>query len=95
MTDKAIAEELGRRLKKTRLRKNLTHKEVGQFTGLSYKTISNAELGKSTLLTYVKILRALDNLDALDNFLPDIGISPLALAKAKGKVRQRASKKRK
>lgn len=94
MTDKAITEELGRRVKKLRLQKNASQMEVARFTGLSDKTIANAEQGAGTLLTYVKILRALDSLDALDKFLPDPGVSPIDLAKRRGRERQRASRKR-
>jgi len=95
MTDSNITEELGRRLCRMRLRKNLTQDQVATITGLSRTAVQGAEKGASTLLTYVKILRALNSLDSLDDFLPDIGISPLELAKAQGKERQRASQKRK
>ncbi|WP_300674912.1 helix-turn-helix domain-containing protein [Desulfoluna sp.] len=95
MTDHAVAEEMGRRLNALRLRKNLSQKEVAASTGLSLKAIQTAESGGSKLLTYIKILRVLNSLDSLESFLPDIGISPLQLAKAKGKQRQRASGSRK
>ena len=36
-------------------------------------------------------LRALDQLENLDALLPEPGLSPLQLAKLKGKTRQRAS----
>jgi transcriptional regulator with XRE-family HTH domain len=95
MTDKAIAEVLGRRLNSLRLRKNLSQKEVAISSGLSLKAVQTAEKGESKLLTYIQILRVLNALDSLESFLPDIGISPLQLAKLKGKQRQRASGSRK
>ena len=44
------------------------------------------------MLTFIQILRALDALEELDSLLPEPGISPLQLAKMKGKVRRRASR---
>lgn len=91
MTDFAVAEEIGKRLKSLRLRKNKTQVEVSDATGMSLKAVQNAEKGESKLITYIKILRALNALDGLDSFLPDIIVSPLQLAKTKGKQRKRAS----
>ncbi len=95
MTDRAISTEIGKRLSALRLRKNLPQHEVASMTGLSLKAIRSAEKGESKLITYIKILRALNALDDLDHFLPDISISPLQLAKTKGKQRQRATSSRK
>jgi len=91
MTDKAIVTEIGRRLKSIRLEKNMTQKEVAVATGLSLNAVQAAEKGVSKMMTYVKILRALNSLDALENFLPEVHISPLALARMAGKKRKRAS----
>jgi len=95
MTDTAIADEMGRRLNGLRLRSNLSQQEVATSTGLSLKAVQTAEKGGSKLLTYIKILRALNALDSLESFLPDHWISPLQLMKLKGKKRQRASGSRK
>lgn len=95
MSDKAIVKEMGDRLNSLRLRKNLSQKDIAIKSGLSLKAIQTAEKGESKLLTYIKILRVLDALESLDDFLPDIGISPLMLAKTKGKQRKRASGSRK
>jgi transcriptional regulator with XRE-family HTH domain len=95
MTDKAIAEELGGRLKALRLRKNFSQKEVSISTGLSLNAVQTAEKGESKLVTYIKILRALNSLSSLDSFLPDVNISPIALAKMEGRKRKRASGERK
>lgn len=91
MTDKAIIKEIGRRLKSIRLRKNMTQKEVAVATGLSLNAVQTAEKGASKMMTYVKILRVLNALDNLENFLPEVNISPLAIAKMEGKKRKRAS----
>nr|WP_319394144.1 helix-turn-helix transcriptional regulator [uncultured Desulfobacter sp.] len=94
MTDKSILNEIGRRLKSIRLRKNMTQKEVAVATGLSLNAVQTAEKGTSKMMTYVKILRVLNALDSLENFLPEVTISPLELAKLEGKKRKRASGQR-
>lgn len=96
MSDKAILAEIGTRLKRKRLRKNLSQQELGERAGLSRNTISDMEGGgSSTFHNIIRTLRALDALDDLDHFLPDPGISPVHMVRMKGKSRMRASGKRK
>ncbi len=90
MTDEAICKVLGSRLKKLRLRKNRTQKEIAERTQLSLKSIQTLEGGSGKLSTIVAVLRELNSLDQLESFIPELGISPLALAKTQGKLRQRA-----
>ena len=92
MSDRAILREIGRRLRRKRLDKNWSQQRLADLAGLDRSTISEVERGASLrLLTLVQILRALEALEALDAFLPDPGVSPLELARMKGKERQRAS----
>ena len=90
-TDAAIAEEIGERLKALRLDRNYSQRALCELTGLSIKAVLNAEKGKSTLVTYIKLLRALNCLDHLENFIPKPGISPMQMAKLSRKKRRRAS----
>lgn len=93
MSDRAILREMGRRLKRKRLDKNMSQQELAELAGLNRTTVSEIEQGNPfAMLTFIQILRALDALEELDSLLPDPGISPLQLAKMKGKVRQRASR---
>jgi putative transcriptional regulator len=93
MSDRAILKEIGRRLKRRRLEKNLSQQKLADMAGINRTTVSDIEQGSpSGVLTLVGILRALDELDELNSFLPDPGISPLQLAKMKGKERRRASR---
>lgn len=95
MQDDAILRELGSRLHKLRLRRDQTQTQLSARSGVARRTIQKAEdSGVMTLKTLVAILRGLDALEALDQFLPDAPVSPLQLAKLKGKERQRASGKR-
>ncbi|MEW5754720.1 MAG: helix-turn-helix transcriptional regulator [Pseudomonadota bacterium] len=91
LSDKAIAELLGERIKALRLRRNITQEALAQATALSLNTIKALESGKGKLATVIAVLRELDALDQLDNFIPPPTISPLQLAKRQGKQRARAS----
>lgn len=91
LSDKGIEEEIGDRIKSLRLRKNITQKEVADATTLSLNAIKSLESGRAKLSTLIAVLRELGALDHLDSFIPELSISPLQLAKMKGKTRQRAS----
>jgi len=93
MTDQGIGVELGKRIKRLRLRKNYTQQELADRAVISVNAIKSVEAGRGKLLTIIGILRHLDALDALNNFIPDIPISPMQMAKL-GKQRERASGKR-
>lgn len=97
MSDRAILREIGLRLKRLRLDKNLSQQKLAEVAGLNRTTIGEIERGApASLLTFVQILRGLDALEELNSFLPDpeIKISPLQLAKLRGKERRRASPSR-
>ena len=92
-SDRAILAELGRRIKRRRLQKNISQQKLGDMAGLSRIAIGNIERGSPFgVLALIQILRALQELDGIDALLPDPGISPLQLAKLKGKERRRASR---
>lgn len=92
LTDSDIEAELGRRIRELRLRKNITQAELAQTACLHRNAISAMESGKgSRLATLIAVLRELGALDQLDQFIPEITVSPLQLARSQGKQRQRAS----
>ncbi len=95
MTDKAIAKELGARLKKLRLNKDYSQKNIASRAGISITAVQGAEKGETTILTIIKIMRVLGALDQLEAFIPEPQISPIALSKLEGKKREKASGKRK
>lgn len=94
LSDKVIEQELGRRFKALRLRKNISQRELAETTTVSLNVIKSLELGHGKLSTMIAVLRELGALEQLDNFIPDLSISPLQLAKRQGKVRERASGQR-
>jgi transcriptional regulator with XRE-family HTH domain len=80
LSNPQIEQELGKRLKNRRLEMNLSQEQVAKRSGLSRRTITAIENGGgSTLTSLIALLRALQALDTLENFLPDPGISPIAL----------------
>lgn len=95
MSPLAIADELGGRLKRARLNADLTQAEVASRAGLSRKTVLSAEKGKVQLENLVAILISIDMVNQLNTFLPVQDLSPIQLAKLRGKERQRASRSRK
>ena len=93
-SDKAIEQELGERFKALRLERNITQKELAEATTLSLNSIKALESGRGKLSTVIAVLRELGAIDHLDNFIPEITISPMQLAKTQGQVRKRASGER-
>lgn len=91
MTEKAIEAELGIRLKTLRLRKNRTQKQVAEDAALSLNVIKGLEAGRGKLSSLIAVLRELEALDDLDQFIKEEQISPLQLAKQQGKKRKRAT----
>src|SRR5258706_13378318 len=92
MNDKAVLEELGIRIQRRRLASNISQLELSRKAGVARKVIQNIESGQSsTVKGLVRTMRALGLIGELDFFLPEQGISPIELAKLKGRERQRAS----
>ena len=96
MSERAVLEELGRRLQAQRLNANLSQAEVARDAGVSRRGLQNLESGRvCTLSLLIRVMRALGKLQQLEALLPETGPSPLQLAKLKGRERQRASGNRK
>lgn len=94
MTDKAIMVEIGHRLKGLRLRQNRTQQQLADSAALSLNVIKGLEAGRGKISSLIAVLRELDGLDDLDQFIREEQISPLQLAKQQGKKRQRATGRR-
>ncbi len=92
MSDKAILSELGNRLQRERLNRNVTQSELAAKSGVSVRSLQYLETGRPcTLASLIRILRAMGSLASLDAFFPETGPSPVQLAKLKGRERERAS----
>lgn len=95
MSDKAILAELGERLSRRRLNRNMTQEELAVASGVARRLVQRLEGGHGcSLENLMRILRALGMLGQLDAFLPEAAISPLQMAKTRGRERLRASGRR-
>ena len=95
-SDAAILAEIGQRLRRARLNRNLPQADLARLAGVGRRTLQKAEEGEvTTLETLVAILRGLGLLSQLDQFLPEPPPSPVQLARLQGQTRQRASGRRK
>ena len=95
LTDQAVLTEVGRRLARRRLDLELSQADLADCTGLSKRTVERLEAGESAqFVSFIRVLRALDLLEGLDQLLPAPGPRPLDLLKLQGKQRQRAPSSR-
>jgi transcriptional regulator with XRE-family HTH domain len=92
LTDDAVLGELGARLERTRLERNLSQRELAAEAGVERKAVQRIEAGEPVKLTsFIRVLRALGLLDALEELVPEPLASPIELLKLHGKRRRRAS----
>lgn len=82
---------LGERLKQARLNLDLSQIELSEKSGVSRRSIINAEKGKVSLVDLIALLDALGVKNGVDTLLPSQPISPMQLLKLKGRVRKKAS----
>ena len=95
LTDAAVLSELGARLAHARLEQGLQQSELAALAGIGVATVHRLETGQEVrLTTFVRALRALGLLDALDVLIREPGPSPLELLKLRGRQRQRARSSR-
>jgi len=91
-SDEAILRNLGAQLRQMRLNKNLTQEQLSDLSGLSRSAISDLEnKGTGSMSTFVRVLRALGKLEILNYFIAEASVSPIQIARLKGKSRKRAS----
>jgi transcriptional regulator with XRE-family HTH domain len=94
MSDPAILKVLGNFIRRARLNQNRTQQDVSEAAGINRSTLVQIEQGNgSTLLSFIAVLRTLEQLHLLDVFEVKQELSPLQLAEIEMKNRQRASKK--
>ncbi len=95
LADETILAEMGERIARSRLDLQLTQADVAEQAGVSKRTVERIESGASAQMSsFIRILRVLDLLPGLEQMIPETGPSPMDLLRRKGKVRQRASKRR-
>lgn len=95
LTDDAVLEQIGSRLARTRLERNLTQVTLADAAGVGLATLQRLEAGQgANLVSLLRVLRTLGLLDALEALLPEPTPSPLELLKLQGSRRRRAARAR-
>lgn len=83
-TDQEILAEIGERLRALRKARDLTQSEAALQAALARSTISQIEQGENpTLETVIRLLRVYGSLAALDTFIPEPEVSPMARLRAR------------
>ncbi|MBR1388410.1 MAG: helix-turn-helix transcriptional regulator [Prevotella sp.] len=93
LTDSAILELIGQKLKEARVEQNISQKALAENCGLSAFSISQMENGHNTsLLSLVMVLRALNRLEIFAELFREKPLSPVAISEymKKNPRRQRA-----
>lgn len=95
LSDEAVLAELARRVRRTRLDRQMTQADLAAAAGLARPTVERFEAsGVAQLPTLVRILRALGILDRLDILLPETAVRPIEALETRGGGRKRASRPR-
>ncbi|MFU8831594.1 MAG: helix-turn-helix transcriptional regulator [Wenzhouxiangella sp.] len=93
-SDAAVLEELGRRLAQRRLALRLSQAALAERAGVGKRTVERVEAGASAQLTnWIRLLRVLDLLPALDAMIPRETVRPMTLLKQGGKLPRRVRKR--
>lgn len=91
--NETLLQELGNKITNIRLNKNLTQIKASAQAGVSKRTLERLESGSSIqLVSFLRILNALELLEALTTILPESSTSPMAQIQLKYPQRRRASK---
>jgi transcriptional regulator with XRE-family HTH domain len=97
MSDEDLLHELGHRIARLRLERNLSQAQLAEQAGISKRTLERLEAGAAAtqLSLFLRVLRQLDLLERLELLLPEPQPSPLALLEQQQQAtRKRASRRR-
>jgi putative transcriptional regulator len=92
LSDEAVLAEIGQRIERLRLERNITQAELAREAGITRRTLVRLEqsedgVGVTTLL---RVLRALGLLERVDQLVPEATPSPIQQLRSEGSKRQRA-----
>jgi transcriptional regulator with XRE-family HTH domain len=90
-TDLAVARELGRRVRRLRLERNVDQRALAAEAGIGRGTLQRLEEGKPVnLVSLLRVLRALGMLEGVDRLVPEPVASPIEQLERAGRERVRA-----
>lgn len=91
MPEPEILKELGARLARLRKQQRLSQTELAQQAGIGVATLRRLESGQdSQFVTWLKLMKTLDRLSAIEALLPEEIRSPRAEANANIRRRKKA-----
>ena len=86
LSEPAIMQRLGMRIRDYRIRMEMTQGELALQSGTSVGTVVRAEQGKAiSLPLFISLLRTLGVLENLESLLPELSISPIQMRRMQGK----------
>ena len=93
MSDDTLLRELGARLARLRLERNLTQAQLAVEAGLSKRTVERIERGEAAaqLSGFLRLCRALGLIERIDSLFPPPTPGPVEQLRLRGKIRRRAS----
>jgi len=92
LTDSAVLTELGSRLSRRRLDRNMSQLQLADEAGVGRSALQSIERGEPVAVTsFIRVLRALGLADALNRLVPEPTASPMELLRLQGRQRQRAT----
>ena len=91
LTTQHLMSEIGNRLARLRLARNVTQEALAQDAGIALRTLRRLEAGQScTLDSFLRVVVALGLEDGIADALPSGDIRPIERVDARGAERQRA-----
>lgn len=95
LSDTAILEKLGARIKSRRISIGLKQQELAKESGVGISTITKIESGQSVAFSLlISVMRTLGLLENLDLLVPEQKPSPMELLKTQGKQVKRVRTKK-
>ncbi len=94
-SDKRVLDEIGARIARTRLERNVSQEQLATEAGVSKSTVERLEAGREVrMASFVRVLRALGLLERIEALLPEPLPSPVERLKLHGRQRKRAGTRR-
>ena len=88
-TSQQIEQEIGQRLARLRLARNVTQADLAEKAGIGVRALRRLEAGDpSTLDTFLRVATALDLEEAILSALPEGDIRPIERVSLKGRERR-------
>ena len=87
----ALAKDMGSKLERLRLSRNITQTELARDAGVSERTLRRLESGAgATLDSFLRVLSALKLEQSLELLIPDPRVRPIERIRTGGSERQRS-----